>query len=1036
MLLLRGLRMSFTYEFRIEYSCNSCVLATQKLLSSIDNVASFQTDLLNKTVKVTCKEYVDPELLRAELGNVKPTSLISAPSFLDIPYTMISKDDISPLEIDIDFPPLDDRDIERMRGYLGLKHWPEEIFIDSSVSVCRFRIILKPNMQVSRSDIDELLDYHERGKEGRYIVGHDKLIHFRILGLRSEQDAQAIDVALNDKNAYIKHKLVNYSTQSILITANIEKKNVAAFIKMLNDHLKETYPEGSFILEPIASPGNNNNDLLPITHTSFFRRALLNVAFVLGMILLGGYIPLPFTLMGKLVGLSLGGMTLSMMWKTGGEFYREAWNAFKRKGSSNMYTLIALGTGSAWVYSMMLVLAPGLFPIAALQYQFLAVNMILGIINFGRGIRVRAEDRTRQMVQSQAEIYAENQPQVAKKVLTESPTIEGARLINQQIPYKTIKEGDIIFVDEGERFPVEGVIISETETMVEQAALTGESTLIYKKKDDPVFSGSFNNKHAVLIKATCDGDKGHLTRVMEEVAKSKSSTPSILGLVDKISNIFVPGIIGLTALTALGWLIIEPSLMINSAMSVLLCACPCALALAVIPISIGVYELLNQKILVRDASALEYLAKVNTVVWDKTGTFTTPAVEEVFIGDKKYRPAQVIQLAASLEKACLDDDDIHPIARSFIDKNSNRKFLPCRSAFKSAQGVTGVVVNEQAAFNIDVGSLSHMRENNIEISDKYIKEEDRLLKSGKTATFIAINKQCVGVVGLKHRLRDDAQKAVSELRAMGIEVYLLTGDKKEPALDIAKKLKIPEMRVGYEMNKDDKRVYVNKLKKEGWIILGMGDGFNDLPFLDVCDVSGAVGSWTCAAGSSKLAFQKLNVVAAIIIARETMRNIRQNLYLTGFYNLISLAAAVCGVLNPVIASISMAFSSIFVIVNSSRLTFEVEHQLAMHEGKIARPATWSEKLKSLLSLNTFLQTMEMFLNMAQDKQRTIPSNRNLKPTFVSTLINNAPKLPGGSPSKSATPEYAIEYNPQRRNPRIPLSAVSLVERFNGVSHRP
>lgn len=1051
--------MSFSYEFLVDYSCKNCVDATNRLLASLENVESYHTDLLNKTATVTLKEYADPEELRVKLNNIKPTELIST----KIPYNLASP---APFEMDFEFPLfLDDRDIQRVAGYLGRAPWLDYVYAYPSHDSCRFRVFCKPQWKVKSSDIDEYVKYYENSNKIKHILGEDKLLYLRIFGLQSEIHAHEIDMALSGTvlkkkkgvdetderdeyvinytdtmRAYIKHKFIDYSTQSVLITANIEEDKLPEFIKVLNEDLKNNtalsvkYPGISLALEPISSPANNHSKFVA-KRSTFFKRALLNVIFSLSLMALGAYIPLPLTLLGQLVGVGLGGMALSLMWKTGGEFYREAWTAFKSRRSFNMYTLITLGTGSAWVYSMMLALVPGLFPVAALQYHFLAVNMILAIINFGKGIRVYVEERTGQVIRSKTETMARNQPQVAKRVTVDTISTETARLNNQHIRYTSIKEGDIILVDLHEKFHVEGVLISDSETTVEQSVLTGETGLCYKTKDHSVCTGSLNTKNAVLIRATCDGSKGRLSRVLEEVEKSESSPPAILRLVDKIANIFVPTIIGIAALSALGWLLWNPALMINSVMSILLCACPCALALAVIPITMGANELFKHDILVRDSSALESLAKVDTVIWDKTGTLTIPSVEEYLI-DRKYGAKKVIKLAASLERQCMADNDDHPIARSFINKNGNSGFCLCESTLKCIQGVSGIVINDDVRTNVNVGSLSHMREQNIEILPKYINYEDKILDKGMTAIYIAIDGKCVGVVGLKHKLREDAEKSINDLRTLGITVYLLTGDKKEPALDIARKLNIPEMRVNYEMSPEDKQKFVNELKDTGRILLGIGDGFNDLPFLRTCDVSAAVGSWTCAAGDSQLAFKHLNVATSIIIARETMKNIRQNLFWTGFYNLISLATAICGFLNPVIASISMAFSSVFVIGNSSRLLFEISHQLKMHEDKTPRPATWWEKLKSVLSLNTFLQTIEMFLNIAQDKQQTISSNDNSKSAFASALINNPPRLSGGSPSKPPSPEFVIEYNPQRRNPRVPLSAVSLVERFNGASHRP
>jgi P-type Cu+ transporter len=1007
--------MSITYEFNVQFSCVNCVGATKAILEKLksDFVTNYQVDFLAKKVTIDCKsvensqkEEENLQKLIKLLSTVKPTTLISRPQGR-IPLGVPAKFKVPHIEYDFHIPNETELDLERIKGALLGRRFVEGIYAEEGDP--RVRVFIKPEFSVHPNEIlESLKNVNYRFKDqSKYLEKKDKQYFFYVSGLQSKEKVDLRPILELKKN-YIKYYHVNESTNAVSIVVNIDDKEVNDFILKLNKHLQKNFPalNGKIALQPIA-PSFNAARSVKTTPKQYFKRALFNVLSVLGLALLGLYIPLPLTTAGQLIGLCLGGMTLSIMWKTGGEFYREAWDKLKHL-KFNMYSLVALGTGSAWVYSMMLVLIPGLFPVAALQYQFLAVNMILGVINFGRGIRAQAEERIRQMSQSLSETYAENQPQIAKKVTSKIDKIENIdELSYDPVYYKEIKEGDILLVEAGERFPVEGVVLYG-ETNVDEASQTGEPRYVNKQVGSPVSSGSYNKK-SVIIKASCDGNKGSLTRLIADVTKAQNSSISISPLIDRLSNIFVPTIIGIAVLTALGWTIfpLAPQLpwIIDRVMSVLLIACPCALGLSLYPISIAVSELLKREILVKDGRALEVLSSVNTVGFDMTGTLTNASVKEVHVDEKNDTVEKVMQMAASVQKACYSGKAaVHPLGQAFLDYNASNSFLSCEDAhIIEHAGVVGVVENK----TVHVASLTYFEKNNIHVPELFKEREKQLLSQGMTDSYIAINNQCVAAVGLDHTLRPGARKYVDKLREMGIDVFIITGANKDSAKRIGKELGIE--RVHYNLSPKDKEALIEELQNglDRRCVAYVGDGMNDIPALGKANVSIAMGSLTSSDALSEITLQNLDVPTAITIARETMNTIYQNLFWTGLYNLISLAAATGLlfpffniVLNPVISTIIMSLSSVTVLTLSSGLISKIEHAL-----KRERPLTWYEKLRSIVSWETWTQTLEVFISMTQK-----PKAGPVKPNLTSTY--KPPKLLAGSPKKPSPVlnQYGINRN--------------------------
>lgn len=883
-------------------------------------------------------------------------------------------------------------------------------------------------------------------------------LYFSIKGLTPENKPK-IEELLESKTTEIDAFRVNYAAKTIAITTYMadpvdNNKKTTFENKLIEDVCKISEVQIQSIEPPIGVTDTH------IDPQKYLNRAYINFILVALLYIFSGWIPLPVTLFGQGIGLFLGTITLGSMWYTGKEFYTRAWTQMKNvlleitdllriavrqryqrwfankilevqndnkkdplidenaeyqeniKDASaqktpsdakrirfTMDTLIALGTSPAWIFSMLLVLMPSMFPVAFLQYEFSAVILILGIINYGKGIQARALEKTGKNIQSLANVYAELQPKIARKVLDvkEENIAHVEKNHTLEIDYLNIKKGDILKVNVGEAFPVEGVIVfAKEDTMVNEAIFNGESRPCQKKVKDTVLSGSVNEKYPVYIKATCDGKDGglitHIAVLAKSSAKAQSNESSeISELLNKIAAYFVPSIIGLALLSGIGWWILGPVPQIvwalNVGRAVLLCACPCALFLAA-PISmvICILELFNRcRIHVRNVRALEKAAKSNVVVFDKTGTLTTLTIENIFADAPNLHEDEIMGYATSLEDASLKKGDVHPLAKMFVEKYCDRTLWPAKEIKKSDQGISGVVNGRK----VMVGSALHLGD--IQIDQQFQAKEKANDTKGMTSLYIVIDGKCVAIVGCKHTLRKGAKEEVQALRNLGQKIIILTGDKEEPTKKVAKELGILIYKSG--LSKEGKADYINSLKDKGNIVIMLGDGMNDTLGILAADVGVAFDPGTTASARADMAVERLNVSEMISIARETMSNIHQNLWCTGFYNVLSIITAMGllypffgFMLNPAVASLSMAFSSTFVVFNSSRLTFIIDDVMDRIRSKVYGPKTWKSTFVDIFSfkaLKTFRQTLDMFIPLSHwwnDTLEMTPRTRSNRPS--------------------------------------------------------
>ncbi|MBS0289395.1 MAG: heavy metal translocating P-type ATPase [Proteobacteria bacterium] len=866
----------------------------------------------------------------------------------------------------------------RIESNLQEINWVKEISIN--VATKRARVVVNEN--IKPADVKQTIkEVDEKFVAHWLLPKYAKHYYFSISGMRSIEDKKRIKTALDLHKEDIINSEVNYSTGIATVTTIIsqEPEKNKKHVQYIAHLIESAIGKNKIVVRQFESPIKDEFTKSEPT-LLYRRRAIINALVGLPLFIFNGMMPLPLTLFGQFMGLLIGTVTFGIMWTTGKEFYLGAWNKLIKDRSSDMNTLIALGTGSAWFYSMLIVLFPTLFPIVALQYHFVAINMILGIVNFGKGMRASAEEKTKSKVLKLGQVYVDLQPQYAEKV--DNKKIKENSLKNlskedlNEIHYLNIKEGDILYVAKDKRFPVEGVILSEDETMVNELLRTGEPSPCNKKKGDSVLSGSLNMKYPVYIRATADGPNGELAQTIELMDKASATKPTISRKIDRLATIFVPTTILIAIVSAIGWFIFGPTPALpwatKSVLAVISCVCPCALGLAYpISIEIGMRKQYNKKILVKDATALETAAQVDTVVFDKTGVLTKPAVSnDDCVYSQNLDKKKIIQLVASLE-AAFD----HPIATA-ISELLLDEFLPCEDPVKGEQGgVSGKVDGHE----ILVGNTSHLEAHGIPISKHFLDQEDKNAKKGMSSAYVAINGECVGVIALLQEIRHDAAQTIKELKARDIEVIMLTGDRKEAARAVADKVGISK--VYASCNAQKKEEVILRLKARKSIVAMVGDEVNDLRAMEAANLSIAIGSWTNAASKAHVVMQQLNLSPLFLIAKETMNNIDQNLYWTGFYNLLSLLAAtgllysVFGfVLNPVVASMSMTLSSIFVVLNSMRLNNRIDYVIGVYENKITPPGTFSEWVRHILATNGLTQLLKSTDNMGPERNNKQPSS--------------------------------------------------------------
>lgn len=589
-------------------------------------------------------------------------------------------------------------------------------------------------------------------------------------------------------------------------------------------------------------------------------------------------------------------------------------------GHLNMFTLIAIGVGAAFVFSAFAILFPDLIP-QTMQHEgmtpiyFEAAAVIVVLVLLGQILELRAHSRTGDAIKALLNLV----PPTARQVV---PGKE-----DHEVSLDQVKVGDWLRVVPGDKVPVDGVVV-EGHSSVEESMITGESLPVEKSVGDKVTGGTINGSGSFVMRAKRVGSDTLLGQIVDMVANAQRSRAPIQGLADKVAGIFVPVVLAVSAVTFIIWIWLgpEPKLAhaIINAVAVLIIACPCALGLATpMSIMVGVGRGAQAGVLVKNAEALERLEKITTLVIDKTGTLTEgkPKLTDI-LPIANFDAKEFLRLAASLEQ-----NSEHPLASAIIDGAKEQGIVfETVNDFRSvtAGGVLGTVSGR----TVMIGKPDFLRLEKIIGLEPLEASAMKLQEEGKTTLFVAIDGKPTGILAVADPIKSTTFKAIRELHALGLELVMLTGDNQRTAAAVAKQLALDAMKA--EIEPTEKAAYVKKLRTDGKHVAMAGDGINDAPALTEAEVGIAMGTGTDvameSAGITLIKGDLCGIAKAIVLSRATMRNIRQNLFFAFLYNALGIPIA-AGVLypffglllSPIIAGAAMSLSSVSVITNALRL---------------------------------------------------------------------------------------------------------------------
>ncbi|MAY51786.1 MAG: copper-translocating P-type ATPase [Flavobacteriaceae bacterium] len=601
-------------------------------------------------------------------------------------------------------------------------------------------------------------------------------------------------------------------------------------------------------------------------------------------------------------------------------FFERAYRSIKT-WNLNMFTLIGIGAGVAWLFSVFGMLVPDFFPdqfkteAGTVHVYFEAATVILTLVLLGQVLEARAHSKTNSAVKELLKLA----PNKAVKV------VDGEE---QEVAIDEIELGDILRVKPGDKIPVDGVI-TEGETSIDESMITGEPIPVNKSVDDKVSSGTINGNQSFLMKAEKVGSDTLLSQIIQMVNDASRSRAPIQKLADTVSGYFVPIVVIIAVVTFAVWAIWGPEpayvYALVNAIAVLIIACPCALGLATpMSVMVGVGKGAQNGVLIKNAEALEKMDKVDTLIVDKTGTITEgkPTVEKVGSFDKGFPETEVLQYIVSL-----NSQSEHPLAEATVKygKEQNAEFLKA-DGFNAVtgKGVEGEVNNKEVA----LGNAKMMEQANATLTEAMENEAQSYQKQGKTVSYLAVEGQVVGYVVIGDKIKETSAKAIKDLQNKGIAVIMLTGDNHDTAQAVADELNLADFQAS--MLPENKLQEVEKLQEQGKVVAMAGDGINDAPALAKSDVGIAMGTGTDVAIESAAITLVKGDLHGIVKARNlsdaVMRNIKQNLFFAMIYNTLGIPIAAgllypfFGILlSPMIAALAMSFSSVSVIANSLRL---------------------------------------------------------------------------------------------------------------------
>jgi heavy metal translocating P-type ATPase len=601
-------------------------------------------------------------------------------------------------------------------------------------------------------------------------------------------------------------------------------------------------------------------------------------------------------------------------------FFERAYKSIKT-WNLNMFTLIGIGAGVAWLFSVFGMLFPDIFPaqfkthLGAVHVYFEAATVILTLVLLGQLLEARAHSKTNSAVKELLKLA----PNKAIKV------VNGEEV---EVSIDKIELGDILKVKPGDKIPVDGVI-TEGDTTIDESMITGEPMPVNKANGDKVSSGTINGNQSFLMIAEKVGSDTLLSKIIHMVNDASRSRAPIQNLADKVSGYFVPVVVLISLITFAVWAIWGPEpayvYAFVNAIAVLIIACPCALGLATpMSVMVGVGKGAQNGVLIKNAEALEKLNKVNVLIIDKTGTITEgkPTVEKIGAFDTRFSEREVLQYIVSL-----NSNSEHPLAEATVKFGKEKETKILKSEKFNAvtgKGVEAIIEGKKVA----LGNPKMMEYGNADITSAMQKEAKKYQEQGKTVSFLSVDKMVVGYVVIGDKIKSTSAKAIAELQKQGIDVIMLTGDNYDTAKAVADKLKLTDFKAS--MLPEDKMKEVEKLQQQGMVVAMAGDGINDAPALAKSDVGIAMGTGTdVAIESAMITLIKgdlQGIVKAQKLSHSVMRNIKQNLFFAFIYNTLGIPIAAgllypfFGILlSPMIAALAMSFSSVSVIVNALRL---------------------------------------------------------------------------------------------------------------------
>jgi Cu+-exporting ATPase len=610
-------------------------------------------------------------------------------------------------------------------------------------------------------------------------------------------------------------------------------------------------------------------------------------------------------------------LTLPVLGYSGREFYESAWNGFKHR-SANMDTLIAVGTGAAFLYSLAATVVPGWFMRQGImpEVYYDTTATIIALILLGKVLELRAKTQTSAAMRSLIGLQAKT----ARVVRPDGAEVD--------VPIEQVQLGDLVVVRPGEKVATDG-LITDGSSALDEAMLTGESLPVQKQAGDPVFGATLNKTGSFRFRVTKVGADTMLSQIVKLVEDAQGSRAPIQRLADKVSAIFVPTVVVIAILTFVLWFDLAPvgtrlPLALVNFVAVLIIACPCALGLATpTAIMVSTGKGAEHGVLIRNAEALEKAYQVNTVLLDKTGTITRgePAVTD-FWTLPGQEAVQLLQVVAAVER-----QSEHPLAEAVVRHAEAQGAVSLTATgFRAVEGKgAAATVSGQAVL---IGNRRLLADESVSLSPALITQAEQLLSQAKTVLYIAVAGQAVGLVGVADTVRDTSAAAIKKLQALGIEVVMMTGDNAETAAQVAGQVGIT--RYFAEVLPADKAGKVKELQAEGRTVAMVGDGINDAPALAQADIGLAIGSGTDvameAAGITLMRSDLNGVVTAIELSRQTIRTIKQNLFFAFIYNTLGIPVAAgllypfFGILlSPMLAAGAMALSSVSVLTNSLRL---------------------------------------------------------------------------------------------------------------------